>query len=84
MEKGVSKRHRSNSHESEELCVSCSKSVCSESIQCQWCGCWEHQTCAKLSSDEFKCLLNCSSKITCIRFYCSICHPKVDAVLQFF
>ena len=81
MEKGVSKRHQSDSQESEEICVSCSKSVCSESIQCQWCGCWEHQTCAMLSSDEFKCLSNCSS---CIRFYCSICHPKVDAALQFF
>ena len=38
-------------------------------------------TCAKLSWDKFKCLSNCSS---CIRFYCSICHPKVDAALQFF
>ena len=45
------------------------------------CQKWEHMVCAKLSYNDFILLRKTSDRI---RFYCSLCAPRVDVVLRFF
>lgn len=64
-----------------ENCITCKELAKSDVIECQWCQKWEHKVCAKLSDDDFILLGNTSDRI---RFYCSLCAPRVDVVLRFF
>ena len=59
MNKPASKRGRGSveSPQKKECCVSCTKIVRDDAIQCEMCGDWEHSQCAKVS-DELYVLLD--------------------------
>ena len=81
--KSPDKQDKENSPEKQdsEKCITCKELVTdSDVIECQWCQKWEHKVCAKLS-DDFILLGRTSDRI---RFYCSLCAPRVDVVLKFF
>lgn len=65
--------------ESGDSCVSCSKEVEEDGIECQWCCGWEHRQCAGLSISEYKMLGSSSSKIM---FFCTLCYTKVPFALK--
>ena len=67
------------SDDENDLCKSCNKPADGETIQCDWCGEWEHKTCAKLSDNHYKLLNEPSPNIM---FFCSSCHPKVKVTLE--
>ena len=65
-----------------EKCITCKELVTdSDVIECQWCQKWEHKVCAKLSDNNFILLGRTSDRI---KFFCSLCVPRVDLVLKFF
>lgn len=51
------------------------------SIQCQWCGAWEHGKCANISVDE--CSILGKSGIRLV-FLCATCAPKLDEALEYY
>ena len=65
----------------DELCVSCKDVVNTNGIECEWCHHWEHQSCAKSSTNEYKMLDKTSNNIM---FFCSQCHSKVTVVFTLF
>ena len=63
--------------ESGDSCISCSKDVEEDGIECQWsCG-WEHHQCAGLTVSEYNMLGSSSSKIMffvlCVIPKCFLC-----------
>ena len=82
--KSLDKQDKENSPQKQdsEKCITCKELVTdSDVIECQWCQKWEHKVCAKLSDSDFVLLGRTSDRI---RFYCSLCAPRVDIVLKFF
>ena len=82
--KSPDKQDKENSPKKQdsEKCITCKELVTdSDVIECQWCQKWEHKVCAKLSDNDFILLGRTSDRI---RFYCSLCAPRVDVVLKFF
>ena len=65
----------------DELCVSCKAVVNTNGIECEWCHHWEHQSCAKLSTNEYKMLDKSSNNIM---FFCSQCRSKIMVALNLF
>ena len=72
---------RTRSECSGEECVTCSKSVNEEDVECQWCFNWEHKGCAGLTQSEYNFLSKSPGKVM---FYCSLCHPKVSTALEYY
>ena len=60
-------------------CVSCSKDIEEDGIECQWCCRWEHHECAGLTVGEYSMLTTSSSKIM---FFCTLCYSKVPFALK--
>ena len=82
--KSPDKQDKENSPEKQdsEKCITCKEFVTdSDVIECQWCQKWEHKVCTKLSDNDFILLRRTSDRI---RFYCSLCAPRVDVVLKIF
>ncbi|MCY3929439.1 MAG: hypothetical protein OXG81_14325, partial [Acidobacteria bacterium] len=63
----------------EYSCVSCGKDVEDNGIECQWCCCWEHRSCAGLTVGEYNMLSTSSAKIM---FFCTLCYSKVPFALK--
>ena len=62
-----------------EKCVTCSKDVKQDAIECFWCRKWEHRVCANISINEYNMLSNSSKKIM---FFCTLCFSKVPFALR--
>ena len=69
--------NRSKKHQGGDTCGICNAVVKDEdcSIQCQWCGSWEHSECAKLSVEE--CTILGKSSIRLFFLYVT-CTPKLQ------